>query len=101
MESLPAIYLIIQLLCVIGVFAFLAYASEYIVNKVKSSPGFKNSKFLNPMEYFPQEKILSLKQLYYLIMILVFIVISLYIISYIARLSLYLLNNSKAFLILQ
>ncbi len=80
MESLPAIYLIIQLLCVIGVFAFLAYASEYIVNKVKSSPGFKNSKFLNPMEYFPQEKILSLKQLYYLIMILVFIVISLYII---------------------
>jgi len=80
MESIPAISLIIQLLCVIVVFAFCVYACKFIVNKINSSPQFKNSKFLNPLEYFPQEKLVYLKQLYYLIMILVFIIISLYIV---------------------
>ena len=66
-----------QLLIVIGIFIGLAYASKNIANRLEFNR-FKNSKFSNPLEYFPSEEILSLKQVYYLIMILIFIIIILY-----------------------
>lgn len=74
------IWTIIQFIVVFGIFALLVYAAGFIVNKIKSSDTFKNSKFLNPTEYFPEEQISTLKQLFYLGMILLFIVIDLYLI---------------------
>ena len=71
------VLLIIQLLVVAGIFVFLVYLAKFIGNKIKSSPSFKNSKFLNPLEYFPAEKLASLKQIFYLTMIFIFIVIGL------------------------
>ena len=70
--------LIIQLLIAVGIFAVLVYVSKFIVNKIKSSSSLKNSRFYNLLEYFPIEKIYSLKQIFYLVMVCVFIVIVLY-----------------------
>lgn len=72
--------LIIQLLVAAGIFVFLVYIAKFIVNNIKSIPGFKNSKFLNPLEYFPDEKLASLKQIFYLTLVFIFIVIELYLI---------------------
>lgn len=72
--------LIIQLLVAAGIFVFLVYLAKFIVNNIKSIPGFKNSKFLNPLEYFPDEKLASLKQIFYLTLVFIFIVIELYLI---------------------
>lgn len=71
---------IVQILCAIAIFGVLTLACNLLVKKVKSSDWFKNSKFLNPTEYFPQEEVLNLKQLHYLIMIILFIVIILYLV---------------------
>ena len=69
---------IVQLLVSFGIFAVLVFTGKFIANKVKSSSTFKNSRFFNPLEYFPIEKMSSLKQIFYLVMISVFIVIDLY-----------------------
>jgi len=78
MDNLSVIFLIIQLVSAIVIFAILGYVGKFIVNKIKSLPRFKNSKLLNPLEYFPKEQILNFRQVYYLIMILIFLIISLY-----------------------
>ncbi len=69
---------IIQLLVVIGIFAILVYAGDYIIFKSELIPRLKQSRFGNLREYFPSEEIFSLKQVSYLIMILIFIVTILY-----------------------
>jgi hypothetical protein len=69
---------IFQILVAIGIFAVLVYAGRYIANKVKSISSSKNSRILDPLEYFPYEELMSLKQVFYLIMILVIIMICLY-----------------------
>ena len=69
---------IFQILVAIGIFAVLVYAGRYIANKVKSISSSKNSRILDPLEYFPYEEVMSLKQVFYLIMILVIIMICLY-----------------------
>lgn len=80
MEILFVAIVIIELLIMLGIFLFLAYACRFIVNKIKSNPRFKNSKFFNLTEYFPVEELSSLKQVFYLLMIFVFLVIDLYLI---------------------
>lgn len=77
MEDVSLLVSIFRLLVAFGIFALLVYVSKFIVNKVESSR-FKNSRFLNPMEYFPAEEVSTLRQVFYLIMILVFLVIILY-----------------------
>ena len=79
MEDMSLLVSIFRLLVAFGIFALLVYVSKFIVNKVKSSR-FKNSRFLNPMEYFPAEEVSTLRQVFYLIMILIFLVIILYIV---------------------
>lgn len=69
--------LIVQLLFAIGVYAVLVYVGKYIVKNVDFK-SLKKSRFFNILEYFPIEKLSSLNQLSYLIMIIVFIVICLY-----------------------
>jgi hypothetical protein len=69
---------IFQILVSIGIFAALAYIARYIVNKGRLLARFKNSRLSNPEEYFPSEEIYLLKQVFYLIVILVIIMICLY-----------------------
>ena len=70
--------LIFQLVVAVGIFAVLVYVGKYVIPKSELVSRFKASRFSNPLDYFPSEEIFSLKQVFYLIMILVFIVICLY-----------------------
>ena len=70
--------IIIRILASIGIFAILVYVGNYITHNDRLISWFKNSRFANPLEYFPSEEILSLNQVSYLIMMLIFIIISLY-----------------------
>ncbi len=74
------IFSILEILLIIVIFIISMYAVRFIITKFKSTDLYKNSRFFNPLEYFPPEKISDLKQVSYLIMILVFVVISLYLI---------------------
>ena len=71
---------IFQLLAAAVIFVILVYVIEFIRNKVKSSSFLKNSKFANPLEYFPSEPLFYLKQVFYIVMILTFVLIILYLI---------------------
>ena len=61
-----------------GIFAALAYIAKYIINKGRLMARFKKSRLSNPQEYFPSEEVFLLKQVFYLIVILVIIMICLY-----------------------
>ena len=69
---------IFQILVAMGIFAALAYIAKYIVNKGKLMARFKKSRLSNPQEYFPSEEVFLLKQVFYLMVILVIIMICLY-----------------------
>ncbi|WP_410320037.1 hypothetical protein [Methanobrevibacter sp.] len=69
---------IFQIFVAMGIFAALAYIAKYIVNKGKLIARFKKSRLSNPQEYFPSEEVFLLKQVFYLIVILVIIMICLY-----------------------
>ena len=70
--------IIFQLLVAIGIFVVLVYVGKYVIPKSRLLARFKASRFSNALEYFPSEGIMSLKQLFYLVMILVFIITILY-----------------------
>ena len=69
---------IFQILVAMGIFAALIYLAKYIVNKGRLMARFKKSRLSNPQEYFPSEEVFLLKQVFYLIVILVIIMICLY-----------------------
>ena len=71
---------ILNLLIIIGIFAVLVYVTKFLFNRIKNSSYFKSSRFLNPMEYLPEEEVNSQKQIFYLAMILLFVIIILYLI---------------------
>ena len=71
---------IFEFLLIVAIFIISMYFIRFIIVKFKSTDFFKNSRFSNPLEYFPSEKIADLKQVSYLIMILIFVIISLYLI---------------------
>ena len=66
-------WLIVQLLCIAGVFVVMFYAGRFIKNRFESSADLKSSKFFNIDEYLPEEEITTLKQVFYLIMIIFFV----------------------------
>ena len=66
-------WLIVQLLCIAGVFVVMFYAGRFIKNRFESSADLKSSKFFNINEYLPEEEITTLKQVFYLIMIIFFV----------------------------
>lgn len=78
MDNSFLMYSIFQLLAAAGIFAILVYMTKFIRNKVKSSSFFKNSRFANPLEYFPSEPLFYLEQVFYIVTILVFILLILY-----------------------
>ena len=69
---------IFQILVAMGIFAALAYIAKYIVTKGRLIARFKKSRLSNPQEYFPSEEVFLLKQVFYLMVILVIIMICLY-----------------------
>ena len=64
-----------NLIISILIFTLLFIAGKVIYNKLNDS----NSRFLNPLEYFPEEEFQTLKQVFYLIIMLIFFVFILYI----------------------
>jgi len=80
MDTGNLLVLIIQLVVTIGIFSALVFVGKYIINYFKTNPEYKDSKFINPLEYFPQEKVVYLEQLFYLIMMIVFLILDLYLI---------------------
>lgn len=65
-------------LVVTGIFFALFYISRFIANKLKNNSYFESSRFFNPKEYLPEEELSSIRQLGYLIMILILIIFILY-----------------------
>ena len=61
-----------------GVFVALTYAARYIANNGRLINRFKKSRLSNPLEYFPSEAVFLLKQVFYLAVIMVIIIICLY-----------------------
>ena len=71
------IFLIIyEFVIAILIFGALFVAGKLIFKKLKDS----KSKVLNPLEYFPEEEVQTLRQVFYLVMMLIFFVFILYII---------------------
>ena len=67
--------IICELLISILIFCVLFAVGKLIYNKLTNS----NSRFLNPSEYFPEQELETLKQVYYLIMMLILFIFILYI----------------------
>lgn len=65
---------ILNYLIEIIVFGLLYFTFRFISNKIKNS----SNRILNPQEYFPQEEIYSLKQIFFLIMMGLFFINVLY-----------------------
>lgn len=63
---------IVQLLIVCGVFTVLFYVGKSAHNWIKSKDKFQSSRILNPQEYLPEEEIHTIRQVFYLAMILIF-----------------------------
>ena len=66
------------LLISIIAFSILVQLCKYVLNKVKSSESLNNSRVFNPLEYFPEEEILAIRQVLYLAIILLIVVDILY-----------------------
>ena len=67
--------IIFELISSILIFGALFAAGKIIYNKLNES----NSRLLNPLEYFPEEEFKTLKQVFYLIMMLSFFVFIIYV----------------------
>ena len=64
---------LIELLISTGVFVVLCYAAKFLVDRREYLSNLKSISFLNINHYFPDEQITELHQLFYLIMILLFV----------------------------
>ena len=73
MEILKIVF---ELVIPILIFGVLFVVGRFIYKKLANS----ESRFLNPTEYFPEQEIETLKQVYYLIMMLILFVFILHII---------------------
>lgn len=78
MDNNFLLFSIFQLLATVVIFVLLVYMVKYVKNNIHSWSFFKNSKFAKPLEYFPSEHLFTLRQIYYWVMILIFILIILY-----------------------
>jgi len=67
-----------ELIIPILVFGVLFAVGKIIHNRLINS----NSRILNPREYFPEQELETLKQVYYLVMMLIFFVFILYILIF-------------------
>lgn len=78
MENSVLLNSIFQLLVAAVIFVLLVYIVKFTLDKIKSSSFIKNSRFSNPLEYFPSEALFYLEQIFYVAMILIVVLIILY-----------------------
>lgn len=69
-----------KFLITIFVFLVLALIAKFLAGKINLRKFFSSSKFFNPNEYLPEEKHSSVKQVFYLIMIIYFVINILYLV---------------------
>lgn len=74
--------IIIQILIIMAVFGIFVAVGTFIYKKLKSNSSLMSNRLLNPLEYLPEEEVLTLRQVYFLIMIIVFAVLVLYLIIF-------------------
>ena len=73
--NMEVLSIVSELVIPILIFGVLFAVGKFIYNKLANS----NSRLLNPKEYLPVEEIETLKQVYYLIIMLIFFIFILYI----------------------
>lgn len=78
MDYLSPPICIIALLISIVLFVILVKITKFVYNKIYFSTFFNTSKLLNPLEYFPEEELSSIKQIFYLVLIVLIVVDILY-----------------------
>ena len=59
-------YYFIQIIVSVSIFSIMLITGRFLIGKMRNN----NHRFLNPTEYLPKEEIQTLKQVYYLIMML-------------------------------
>ena len=69
----------LEIICAILIFVVIFLAGKYIYHRLDKS----SSRLLNPAEFFPDEEIHTLTQVFYLIMMLIFFVLILYLLIYV------------------
>lgn len=77
-ESMIILGLVVSLLACSLIFAGMFFAVRFIFPRLKNNSKIKSSKFLKIEEYLPMEEAQTIKQVYYLIMIIIFVFIMLY-----------------------
>lgn len=77
--------MIMTLLIIVGmvllsivIFSVLVQICKFVLIKLKSSESLKNSRLFNPREYFPVEEISTIRQVFYLVIIVLIVVDILY-----------------------
>ena len=69
---------IFWLVVTIVLFSVIVQLCKFTINKLKSSNFVRTSKLFNPLEYLPEEEISNVRQLFYLIIIVLIVVDILY-----------------------
>lgn len=64
---------VLQIILAFVLFTVLGFVGRFTVSKIKSSDRIKNSKLFNLKEYLPNEEISELHQIFYLLMIIIFV----------------------------
>ena len=68
--------IIYEFIIAVLIFGLLFVAGKFIYKKLENS----KSRVLNPLEYFPEEEFQTLKQVFYLVMMLIFFIFIIYLI---------------------
>ena len=77
--ELYLLFTLAQVVLAVILFTIIFRVGKFVVNYLMHNEYLKNSAVFNIREYFPEEEIPSLRQIYYLSMILIFTVTMLYI----------------------
>ena len=72
------LFIVGMVLLSIVIFSVLVQICKFVLIKLKSSESLKNSRLFNPLEYFPEEEISTIRQVFYLIIIVLIVVDILY-----------------------
>ena len=68
----------VALFIIFMIFAVMVFIAKFASAKFKASELFKSSRFFNPQEYLPEEELSTIKQVLYLVMIVIIVMNMLY-----------------------
>ena len=75
-------FILLQIIISVGVFVCCSYGYKFLSKKIQSFDKLKSMRIFNPGEYFPDEEITEIQQIFYLAMILIFVFNILYLLLY-------------------